>query len=251
MRRWLGVAAGVLAATVLAGCPTHQTSGPTPVQVALWHGQPPALSAKLLLKATDANGESLQTTLYLWHAADGRTRLLLTKVDVDVLQALIQPDGSFVAFAPRSQFKTSGELADPKLPTGLADLRLLLSEVCDGPVPPSARLTAGDSGVFSGSAGSYQATLSFDPATFEVRDKLLSDAAGHPRYHLAYTRYQAFDELHRPTRVEVAPPEGGSLVAHLLRCESLGDISAERMRLAIPETARAVTPTDFLEHLDQ
>jgi hypothetical protein len=248
----------VLLAALLCSCGTRPTVDPhggpavDPVVIATWHGQPRAVAAKLLLKTTDAKGESLQTTLNLWRAADGRARLLLTKMDVDVLQVLIQANGTFVAWAPRSGLKATGDLADPTLPPALADVRLLLSEVVDGPLPSSAKLTPGSApGVFSGTNGSYQLTVTLSLGDPEVRDKQLSDAAGHALYHLTYQRYQAFDDLHRPTRVQVDLPEGGSLVAHLLRCESLGDISAERMRLAIPDAARAATLTDFLEHLDQ
>ena len=244
----------------LAGCTTGRTESSAqnhtdPSATTAWLGQPPALSASLLLRSVDAKGESILFTMYLWRSADGRTRLLLTKMDVDVVHLLVQSDGSFTAFAPRSGLRAGGDFNDRRLPAGLADLRLLLSEVCDGPLSPALAkaLTPGDHGnVLTGPVSpDLIATVTFAPESDEVREKILRDARGNLLYQLRYRTYQAYDDVHRPTKVDGVVADGSSLTANLRRFESLGDVSPERMRLTIPDTARAVPVTEFLEHLDQ
>lgn len=230
-----------------------------PQAIAAWHGQPRAVAATLLLRTADAAGESLQITLHLWRSADGRTRLLVTKIDVDVLQALVQADGSFTAFAPRSGLRTTGDFADPQLPAGLADLRLLIGEVCEGPLSPALAAVAQATPEFAnvltgpvaaGVTAAVTATVTLDPQSEQVREKVLRDDRGRLLYHLRYLTYTTYDECHRPSKVDGKVGDGGTLTAYLRRFDSLGDISAERMRLTIPDTARAVPVTDFLEHLE-
>ncbi len=249
-------ALAVLAATLLlAGCPSTAPvvrKNADPLAIAAWHGQPRAVAAVVYMKSADPAGNSVQATLNVWRAADGRTRLLLTKIDVDVLSALIQPTGDFAAFAPRSGLRTEGALSDPKLPAGFADLRLLLDEVCDGPLAPDLATRPGNHGnVIEATAGGFTATITVDPASDEVREKVLRDAQGRLAYQVRYSLYKAFDDLHRPTKVEVIVGDGSSVVAYLRRFDALGDISAERMRFTIPDTAREVPAAEFLEHLDQ
>lgn len=222
---------------------------------AVWCGQPTALSATLLLKSIGVSGESTQVTLRLWQAADGRTRLMVTKIDIEVLQLLILNDGKFTAFAPRSGLQTAGDFKSTALPAGLADLRLLISEVADGPlaaslVPHLSKST--HSNVLVGAvAPDLIATVTLAPDSDEVREKILRDAHGNLLYQLRYRDYRAFDDFHRPSKVDGVLADGSSLMAYLRSFEALGDISPERMRLTIPATARAVAVTEFLEHLDQ
>jgi hypothetical protein len=243
------------AVLLLAGCPSTTPTPRTnadPLAIAGWHGQPRAVAAVVYMKSTDPAGSSVQATLNLWRAADGRTRLLLTKIDVDVLSALIEPTGDFTAFAPRSGLRTAGALSDARLPAGFADLRLLLGEVCDGPLAPGLATKPGNHGnVIEAAAGGFAATITVDPASDEVREKVLRDAQGKLAYQVRYSLYKAFDDLHRPTKVEVVVGDGSSVVAYLRRFDALGDISAERMRFTIPDTAREVPAAEFLEHLDQ
>lgn len=253
---WPLAIAGCLALLVLTGCPSARTTGQRtdadPLAIAAWHGQPRALAAVVYMKSTDPAGNSVQTTLHLWRAADGRTRLLLTKIDIDVLSALVQPTGDFAAFAPRSGLRTAGALSDRELPAGFADLRLLLGEVCDGPLPPGLATKPGNHGnVIEATVGDLTAAITIDPASDEVREKVLRDAQGRLAYQVRYSQYKAFDELHRPTKVEVVVGDGSTVIAYLRRFEALGDISAERMRLTIPDTAREVPAAEFLEHLDE
>lgn len=242
------------AALLLAGCPSTVPvrKHVDPLAVAGWHGQPRAVAAVVYMKSADPAGNSVQATLNIWRAADGRTRLLLTKIDVDVLSALVQPTGDFAAFAPRSGLRTEGALSDAELPAGFADLRLLLGEVCDGPLAPGLATKPGNHGnVIEAAAGGLTATITVDPASDEVREKVLRDAQGRLAYQVRYSLYKAFDDLHRPTKVEVVVADGSTVVAYLRRFDALGDISAERMRFTIPDTAREVPAAEFLEHLDQ
>jgi hypothetical protein len=248
------LAVGILALVALAGCPSRPVANPQadPLAIAAWHGQPQAVAAALFLTSIDPQGERTSVTLNLWHAADGRTRVLLTKVDHDVLSALISRDGSFTAYAPRSDRKTSGELTNHQLPSGLADLRLLVAEIVDGPLPLGFVAGSRDqSNILTGRSGSFQARVTIDPLSSEVREKTLSHSDGQLVYHLRYAGYKAFDGLHRPYKVEATANDGSSLIAYLRRFDALGTISAERMRLTIPESAQAVSPAEFLEHLDQ
>lgn len=226
-----------------------------PIHLAGWYGQPRAVAATLLVKTTDTTGDSTQVTVYLWRAADGRTRLLLTKVDVDVLAALIQPDGSFVAFAPRSNLRTSGDLSDPNLPSGLADLRLLLNEICDGPLPPGLAIGEHANVLTGPVSGGLTATVTVSPTTDEIVEKVLHDRSGGLVYQLRYSATKDFDSIHRATKVDTIVGTGTaqtySLTAYVRRFEVLGDISAERMRFTIPDAAQVVLPAEFLEHVDQ
>ncbi len=242
----LPVALGLTLA--LSGCPARPQSV-DPLAVMTWHGQAVSISAKILVKATPPGGESFTTTVYLWQDGDGRARVLVTKVDQEVLQLLIQADGAFDAWAPRSGLRTHGELADPDLPREFADIRLLLSELRDGPAAPALNLKPGPAAnTLVGRSGSYQATLGV--AGEEITTKTLSDEQGAQVYQVTYSRYRSFDDLHRPTRVETRTADGARTVANLISFDSLGGISAQRMRLTIPDAARAVSPREFLEHLD-
>ena len=260
--RWVTqtAACAVGAALLLGGCsvcrPESATQSHTnPAATVAWLGQPTSVSAALLLRSVDAKGESILFTMYLWRSADGRTRVLLTKIDVDVVNLLVQRDGSFTAFAPRSKLSTQGDFNDPRLPAGLADMRLLLSEVCDGPLTPALAKVLKPSDHDNVRTGSVSpdlvATVTFAPESDEVREKVLRDTRGNLLYQLRYRTYQAYDDFHRPTKVDAVVADGSSLIANLRRFEALGDISPERMRLIIPDTARAVPITEFLEHLDQ
>ena len=248
------IAAALFATLALTGCITRADQPAAPIDqshLAAWYGQPRALAATLLLRSSDAVGASTVVTLRLWRNADGRTRVQLTKVDVDVLAALIQPDGAFEAWAPRSGMRTAGELADPTLPPGFADIRLLLGEVCDGPLPPV--LAPGtQANTLTGPADSrLDALLSVPPHSDWVVAKTLSDHAGAVVYRLQYAADKDFDGTHRATKVKVTAADGGQLAAYLTHFDTLGSISPERMRLTIPDTAKAVTPGELLEHLDQ
>lgn len=248
----------VLASVILSGCVCVRPQAPQaidPVHLAAWYGQPRAVAATLLVKTTDVTGDSTQVTVYLWHAADGRTRLLLTKVDVEVLSALIEADGSFTAYAPRSKLRTAGELSDVQLPAGFADLRLLLNELCDGPLPPGLKIGE-HANVLTGPATSgLTATVTVSPTTDEITEKVLRDRSGALVYLLRYSATKDFDNIHRATKVDTVVGTGTaqtySLTAYVRRFEVLGDISAERMRFSIPEVAQAVAPAEFLEHLEQ
>lgn len=254
----------------LSGCglfrgPARGGSAIDPHTTAVWCGQPTALSATLLLKSIDIRGDSTLVTLRLWRAADGRTRLLVTKIDVEVLQLLITSDGKFTAYAPRSGLHTAGDFNAATLPAGLADLRLLISEVADGPlafslVPHLSKSSganvahdarAHDNILVGPVAADVVATVTLAPDSDEVREKILRDAHGNLLYQLRYRDYRAYDDFHRPSKVDGVVADGSSLTAYLRSFEALGDISPERMRLTIPATARAVAVTEFLEHLDQ
>lgn len=259
--RWItrrGVLVSAVTMLALSSCVCVRPLQPIivdPVQLAEWYGQPRAVAATLLVKTTDSTGDSTQVTVYVWRAADGRTRLLMTKVDVDVLAVLIQPDGSFVAFAPRSNFRTAGDLSDPQLPNGFTDLRLLLNEICDGPLPPG--LTIGDhANVLTGPvSGGLTATVTVSPTTDEIVEKVLHDRSGGLVYLLRYSATKDFDAIHRATKVDTIVGTGTaqtySLTAYVRRYEVLGDISAERMRFTIPDAAKVVLPAEFLEHVEQ
>lgn len=242
------------AALALCSCISTRQNPPQaidPIHLAAWYGQPRAVAATLLLKTTTATGESTQVTVYLWRAADGRTRLLLTKVDVDVLSALVQPDGAFTAFAPRSGLQTAGELSDPQLPAGLADLRLLLNELCDGPLPPGLAKGDHDNVLTGPTDGGLVATVTVSPTTDEITEKVLRTRSGGLVYLLRYGPAKDYDGIRRAAKVDTVVGDGSSLTAYLRRFDVLGDISPERMRFTIPAAAKTVPPAEFLEHLDQ
>jgi hypothetical protein len=249
-----------LSALILSGCQgTRPTSPNAALAIAQWCGQPTAFSAKLLVRSLAVSGDATQVTVYLWRAADGRTRLLVTKLDLDVLELLIQRDGRFTAFAPRSGLQTAGDFNAATLPAGLADVRLLISEVADGPLAASlvphlvksSAATAPDQDLVGNASPDRNVTVTLQPGADEVREKVVHDARGLLMYRLRYRDYRAFDDFHRPTKVDGVVADGSSFTAYLRSFDALGDISPERMKLTIPATARAVTATEFLEHLEQ
>ena len=249
-----------LSALILSGCQGTRPTSPNAARaIAQWCGQPTAFSAKLLVRSLAVSGDATQVTVYLWRAADGRTRLLVTKLDLDVLELLIQRDGRFTAFAPRSGLQTAGDFNAATLPAGLADVRLLISEVADGPLAASlvphlvtsSAATAPDQVLVGNANPDRNVTVTLQPGADEVREKVLRDRQGSLLYQLRYRDYRAFDDFHRPTKVDGVVADGSSLTAYLRSFDALGDISPERMKLTIPATARAVTVTEFLEHLEQ
>ncbi|MBA2481205.1 MAG: DUF4292 domain-containing protein [Planctomycetes bacterium] len=263
-----------LLALAIAGC-AHPVRPQAPgdatalaAAVARVHGQAPALAADLIIVVTDAAGEATTFQVNVWRAADGRVRLLASKLDVDFCTALLTAEG-LTAWLPRARVMTdptvedaspaAEETAPAAEPTAaparaqpwLRDLALLAAELADGPVPMTGPYVLGERPhTLRCPAGDLTMELQVDPATHEAIEKRLVRADGSRAATLTYDRYRAFDDCRRATRLRLSVPDGAGTTTVVLRAfSSVGAISDERMRLDIPKGIRRVPMREFLERM--
>lgn len=191
--------------------------------------------ASLLIQTVPEQGEPEVFTLRLWSTADRAVRVRAQKLDVAILDALVQPDGSYQAVLLREHVATSGRLGAADDPLLLRDLGLLLDELREGPAPAVA-------------TGGWTAELEAGPDGLPAA-KILR-AGGEQVRRLDYRRWQDFDGLLRPSQVELRIP--GETMVTRLRVKSLddpGSISPERMALTVPSDAASVTPAEFAKRM--
>jgi hypothetical protein len=264
----LGIAA--LIALALAGCGTRP-AGPVgadadhprtdnaamaaAADIIRAAGQTPAAVAEatVRIKAPEQDAERFQ--LWLWCSLDGRVRILATFKDVEFCSAILRADGTYEAWLPRAKLASKGRLdddADPRRGGLLAALRLAAAEVRDGPLPPAGEYRAGPAPttLLFAEAGGLSAQATIDPAERTVLSKRLFASDGSELATATYQRWKEFDELRRATSVALAFPGDATEVGFSVRkVESVGDVSEERMRFALPEGAPVVPLREFLAHL--
>jgi hypothetical protein len=277
----VGVLLGAL--LVLAGCggerdraspaaeqpPVAQDPAPRPPAPAIdlawlqgllsFHQQAPTVTVDLLIRAKAPDGDAILFQLNLWCPADGRVRLKCSKLDVDFIDALVQPNGDFVLELVRSREVVRGNLRDVHVfdrqgkvsgPPFLAYLSLLVQEAKSGPVP--------DRGVARAGAGRIEAK---DPATgldvaVEVKpddtvaSKRFLDAPGKEAVRLDYARYKAFGRLQRPTQLQIAVPgDANEYTVRLRHLDAVPSIDPGRMRFTPSQGAKEIGLEEFLERL--
>ena len=229
---------------ILAGCADGpRPDGPDLVGLRARLGSADVISASLLVQLTPAKGEGELFTLRLWRAVDGAVRLRAQKLDVDFLDALVRPDGGYEAVLPRERVATTGTLGSPDDPPLLNDLRLLLSDLRDGPLPRSAAPT-GEVRRLAWKEGDWTAEL--DLAADGLPSAKRLSIGGAVQREVTYARWQAYEGLFRPSQVRLRIPGDDGVTA--IRLKSLDTppvISPERMALRVPEGVERVEPAVF------
>ncbi len=245
-RRW----ALALALLALAACTDPRDpadGGARAAQVAAFHGATPAVRAAITARVQEQGRDPETVSVHLWSAADGRLRVKLAKLDVEVLDLLLRPDGSYLAWAPRAGETAQGRLADAGTPALLPRLRLIAGEFTEGPLPRAARARA-DGALLRWDADGLEAELETAADGSALRKRLR--AGGEERLVLDYSRYRAFEGLQRAGRLRLAGA-GLEVTAVLRDLNPVGDISADGMRVEPRADARVVPVADLLEHLDR
>ncbi|MCS6969851.1 MAG: hypothetical protein RMM29_03705 [Planctomycetota bacterium] len=179
-----------------------------------------AFAASILLQTRAPDGEGEVFTVRLWRAAQGDARLRVQKLDVDLIDGLLRRDGSFIAWSPRERVATSGG-ADAAPPL-LADVRWLLRELAEGPE---------ETGV----------------ADRDAEGRPLARVIGERR--IVYARWQDYDGRWRPSLIRIVERDGRQIAMRLKALDIVPAISAERLRLSVPEDAAVVAPAAFLERI--
>jgi len=231
----------LLAVAALAGCGDPRDPAADLIRR---QGRTQAFAAAALVRAKPADGESLQLTLSAWRGQDGAVKVLVTKADVDVLEARLDVDGLLRLWSPRQRETCTTRLDANEVPALLARLPLLLRELSDGPLAPQAAPVADGRWTWQEDDLAIAVALAGD----QPRSKTVTDPQGQILVTLTYGATRAFDALLRPDRVTITVPDGEALVL-LRRLDALGDVSAERLRLTIPDDAIAVPFPTLLEHL--
>lgn len=229
---------------VLAGCADGpRPGGPDAAALRAQLGSADVISASLLVQFTPATGEGELFTLRLWRTGDGAVRLRAQKLDVDFLDALVRPDGGYEAVLPRERVATTGQLGSPDDPPLLSDLRLLLSDLRDGPLPRTA-VPTGETRRLAWNDGDWTAEL--DLAADGLPSAKRLSAGGMVQREVTYARWQSYEGLTRPSQVRLRMPGDDGVTA--IRLKSLDTppvISPERMALRVPEGIERVAPAEF------
>lgn len=244
--RW-ALAPALLALAACTGPREPADAGALAARVAEFHRATPAARAAITARVQEQGREPETITVHLWSAADGRLRVKLAKLDVEVLDLLLRADGTYLAWAPRAGETAQGRLADPATPALLPRLRRIAAEITDGPLPRGARPQA-DGARLRWDEPPLAAELECAADGSAVRKRLL--AGGEERLALDYSRYRAFDGVQRAGRVRLSGA-GLEVTAVLRDLNPVGDISAEGLRVEPRADARAVPMAELLEHLDR
>lgn len=244
-RRWPLLSALIL---LVAGCvDPPRPVGPDAAALRARLGSADVLSASLLVQLTPATGDGELFTLRLWRAGDGAVRVRAQKLDVDFLDALVRPDGAYEAVLPRERVATSGKLGAADDPLLLRDLKLLLSDLRDGPLPRTAA-PGGEARRLLWSEDGWAAELDLAADGLPSAKRLSVDGA--VQREVAYARWQAYEGLTRPSQVRLRIPGDDGVTAIRLRSLDLPPvISAERMALRVPDGIERVAPAEFTRRM--
>jgi hypothetical protein len=198
-------------------------------------GAAPVVVASLLITVRPAQGDGEMFTLRLWADAAGAVRLRAQKLDVDFLEALVEPDGLYRAWLPREAVATKGRLGGAEDPPLLRDLSLLLGEVRSGPLPPGVVVAAGADGAWTWADGPTAVTLAFG-ADGLPSGKRIATPDGVELRRLGYARWNIFEGLQRPSAVELHVAGDDAVYAvRLKNLDTPPQISNERMHLTVPD----------------
>jgi hypothetical protein len=209
-------------------------------------GMAQTVVASLLVQIVPDQGDIELFTLRLWSTADQAIRLRVLKLDVAILDALVQPDGTYEAVLVRERVATRGTLGAPDDPQLLRDLRLLMDELRHGPIPAGV-LVADGAWTWADPTG-WQAQLSMGPDGLPG-SKVLLDGETEMR-HLVYQRWQTYEGLQRPSQVELrAFGDPSTIRMRVKHLDDPGTVSAERMALSVPVDAERVAPDEFARRM--
>jgi hypothetical protein len=224
-----------------------------------FHQQAPTVTADLLIRVKAPDGDAILFQISLWCPDDGRIRLKCSKLDVDFIDALVQKNGDFVLELVRSKEVVRGNLRDVHVfdkdgkvsgPPFLAYLSLLVQEAKSGPVPDRGVTKAGD-GKIEAKDHITGLTVGVEVNPDDtVKSKHFYDAPGKESVRLDYFRYKTFDQLRRPTQMQLTVPgDPSEYTVRLRELDAVPSISPARMRFAPSQGATEIGLEEFLKRL--
>lgn len=223
------------------------------------HGRADTVTCDLLVRAKPADGDAITFQIFLWCPADGRIRLKASKLDVDFCEALVQADGSFTAILVRSREVVRGNLKDVRVldaqgrplgPPFLGYLALLVAEAKTGPIPDQGVTAVHERRIEAKDPTSGLAVGVELNADDTAAAKRFYDAPGKESLRFDYSRYQAFDGLRRPAKLQVTVPNDPSEYGVRVReIDVVPAIDQERMRLEVSQGLREIKLMEFLDRL--
>ena len=235
------IAAGICA----VGCTPRSAAAPAPAVVLAAHAVSPACRAVLNVRVKPEGGEATTLTLHLWADQDQALRLKVAKLDVDILDLLVAPDGAYLAWAPRSREQAAGRISDADTPALLTRLTLVASELTNGPLPAGIATTAKDGQLWWSQGG---ATISL---TAGLDGQATAKRIAQPHLgvlDITYGAYQDFDGLRRAKRLQVIGL-GLEATAVIRQLDPVPAISPAGMRVEPAADAPIIPIAVLLEHL--
>jgi hypothetical protein len=228
-------------------------------QLLHFYAQAPTVTADFIVRVKPPNGNAIIFQIAVACPADGRIRLTCSKLDVDFISALVQPNGDFILELVRSKEIVRGNVCDIHVfdkngaasgPPFLAYLQLLVNEAKIGPVPERG-VTKATPGHVEGKdpLTGLAMTLTVNPDD-TVQSKQLFDAPNKEAVRLQYDRYQKFGNLQRPSKMSIVLPNNSN--EYTVRLRDLRDvpsISADTMRFVPSKDATEITLEQFLERI--
>lgn len=233
----------LLAPLLIAGCTPSRPAGSDLIER---QGRAEAFAAQALVRVRPTEGEPVQISVGVWRGRSGALRALVTKADVDVLALRLDPEGTLRVWSPRQRETSLVTLSDPDLPLLVAHLPLVVEDLVNGPLPTGAQ--PGPDGTWTTTVGSLAVTVTTQgdrPVT-----KTVADGQGTTLLTITYGEMASFDGVLRPRRLTVTAPGGEALIL-LRRFDALGDVSAEGLRLEIPDDADTVPLPLLLDHVNR
>lgn len=187
----------------------------------------------------------------IWATKDNRIRLALSRLEVDFIEALIEPDGKFLVLIPRSKQYVRGSISDIFV-TGKGNPVLLINELKTGPLPliKEFRLAS------ASELGGYDPAIG-DPFTVSlnneghITEKSWFLDQGQRFCSVVYSGYKNLDGYVRPTKAILAVVGyGHQFTFGLTFFNALPEISVEKMTLVVPADWSEVATADFLKILE-
>jgi hypothetical protein len=224
-----------------------------------FHQQAPTITADLMILVKPTDGDSVLFEISLWCPEDGRIRLKCSKLNVDFIDALVQKNGDFVLELVRSKEIVRGNLRDIHVfdkdgriigPPFLAYLSLLVHEAKSGPVPDRGVTKAGDRKIEAKDpVTGLMVGVEVNPDD-TVASKRFYDEPGKESVRLDYSRYQAFNQLQRPTRMQLTVPgDPTGYTVRLRQLDAVPAISPDRMRFTPSNGSTEIGLEEFLKRL--
>lgn len=224
-----------------------------------FHQQAPTVTADLIIRVKEPNGDAILFQISLWCPEDGRIRLKCSKLDVDFIDALVQKNGDFILELVRTQEVVRGNLRDVHVfdkdgkvigPPFLAYLSLLVHEAKSGPIPDRGVTKAGDGKVEAKDhVTGLTVGVEVNPDD-TVKSKTFFDAPGKPTVRLDYFRYKTFDHLRRPTQLNLTVPgDASEYTVRLRELDAVPSISPDRMRFVPSQGSTEIGLEEFLKRL--
>ncbi len=232
------------------------------------HRSADRVSFDLVISVRPEDGDPLNFTLFAWCDADHRTRLRATKLDVDFLDGLVEPDGRFTIGLVRSQEVVSGSLTELSIERStetaegtqqrspmafFADIGRIVDEAKNGPVPlgVSYSLAAGDDHhvlLTCHHDNGARSMVAVNRARQVVWKELYQD--DNLIVRITYDRYQTIDRMQRPLVATLTFPDNDSVVrTRYRRLQRVPGFRPEIFSYAPPEDWQEISIDDFLKRL--